>query len=640
MGKINDEEMRKYLCLLSLIVSSQLFAQTGIGTTTPNASAKLDVYATNKGFLPPRVTLTNATDASTIASPAEGLLVYNLGSVGLQAGYYYWNGASWATIATASSAGNGVTSSDMVKLYGEVYSNALGKIAHANGYSFTVPVSGRYLFDFSSSGYLNQASMTLTFKVRQGTTDLASEFFTNANNNVHVVFDGKVEVNLQAGVTYNVQVTTTGLRDGGDYDRVYYKLIAGNLPVTGQSVDYVSVMLTTDQSNSTAGQNVKFQTIQSGNIPYDASTGNFSLTAGKTYRLTALASLNGTSPAASALDIIWRTADGVNIGPIGSLINASNNINFSGQGVVDIIYTPTRNITVSLYITFVGNSTTVLRAYATNATITQIGSSAIVNPWILSGTNTYNTTGNVGIGTNAPTVPLDVNGTVNATALSLSNVTTAPSVNLKNGDAAATYSDNAQIKMGWAGSPAGTSQYAQYVHTRHNAGPTGNAIDFYLSNGTANNTINSGSTKAMSITSPGNIEIPGKITFGDASGNVTLKVAGWIDAGAYLTLDNIKVTVPTSGSRGLSVATVSGTLNMFYEGSYMNGVTYNYGSRTSTTGTFTTTDSGSLFGWNFTVSGDRVTYHLTDAENGRVYRITLIIQPSYIKNFISIERLI
>jgi hypothetical protein len=41
-----------------------------------------------------------------------------------------------------------------------------------------------------------------------------------------------------------------------------------------------------------------------------------------------------------------------------------------------------------------------------------------------------------------------------------------------------------------------------------------------------------------------------------------------------------------------------------------------------------------------TVSGDRVTYHLTDAENGRVYRITLIIQPSYIKNFISIERLI
>jgi hypothetical protein len=108
--------MKKYLFILSVIVSSQLFGQTGIGTTTPNASAKLDVYATNKGFLPPRVTLTSATDATTIPSPAEGLLVYNLGSVGLQAGYYYWNGSNWATIATASSAGNGVMASDMVKL--------------------------------------------------------------------------------------------------------------------------------------------------------------------------------------------------------------------------------------------------------------------------------------------------------------------------------------------------------------------------------------------------------------------------------------------------------------------------------------------------------------------------------------------
>lgn len=76
-------------------------AQTGIGTTTPNASAKLEVYATNKGFLPPRVTLASASDATTIVSPAEGLLVYHLGSSALQAGYYYWNGSSWTTISVA-----------------------------------------------------------------------------------------------------------------------------------------------------------------------------------------------------------------------------------------------------------------------------------------------------------------------------------------------------------------------------------------------------------------------------------------------------------------------------------------------------------------------------------------------------------
>jgi hypothetical protein len=86
------------LCLVSLLGK----AQTGIGTTTPDASAKLDVSATNKGLLPPRVTLTSGSDTTTISSPATGLLVYNTGNnVALQAGYYYWNGTSWATIATA-----------------------------------------------------------------------------------------------------------------------------------------------------------------------------------------------------------------------------------------------------------------------------------------------------------------------------------------------------------------------------------------------------------------------------------------------------------------------------------------------------------------------------------------------------------
>jgi hypothetical protein len=52
------------IVLLSSLFGLMSFAQTGIGTTTPNASAKLDVYATNKGFLPPRVTLTSATAVS------------------------------------------------------------------------------------------------------------------------------------------------------------------------------------------------------------------------------------------------------------------------------------------------------------------------------------------------------------------------------------------------------------------------------------------------------------------------------------------------------------------------------------------------------------------------------------------------
>jgi len=405
--------MKKYFLIVVLLLSSHMFAQTGIGTTTPNASAKLDVYSINKGFLPPRVTLTSATDATTIASPAEGLLVYNLGSVGLQAGYYYWNGANWATIATATSAGNGVTATNMVNLYGEAYSTATGKIANTNGYSFTVPVSGRYQFDFTSTGYANSADFTMSFKVRNCTTspacDIGTDAQTSASNTVHVEYNGKIEVNLQAGITYNVIVTSTGLRNSSDYDRVYMKLVAGNLPVTGQSVDYVNVQNTASQTVVT-GNNIKFNSVTAGNIPYDASTGNFTLTANKTYRLSGYITLDAGSTAGSELTTIWKNAAGTNLGAAALLFGANINTGAGGQGVADVIYTPTTNTTVALNALWVSSGTVITRAGYTSATIEQIGSSAFVNPWILSGTNTYNTTGNVGIGNNAPAQALDVTG--------------------------------------------------------------------------------------------------------------------------------------------------------------------------------------------------------------------------------------
>jgi len=53
----------------------------GIGTTTPNVSAKLDLTSTTKGFLPPRMT-TGQRDA--IVSPAFGLIIYNITEEKLQ----------------------------------------------------------------------------------------------------------------------------------------------------------------------------------------------------------------------------------------------------------------------------------------------------------------------------------------------------------------------------------------------------------------------------------------------------------------------------------------------------------------------------------------------------------------------------
>ena len=106
------------ICIAFIICNINLIAQTGIGTTTPHASAKLDVSATNKGFLPPRIALSSTTDVATITSPATGLLVYNTATTGtapnnVAPGYYYWNGSAWVAIlgniTTSSISGNGTT---------------------------------------------------------------------------------------------------------------------------------------------------------------------------------------------------------------------------------------------------------------------------------------------------------------------------------------------------------------------------------------------------------------------------------------------------------------------------------------------------------------------------------------------------
>ena len=413
--------MKKIIFIINLVlIASFAEAQTGIGTTTPNASAKLDVYATDKGFLPPRVSIDSTRDVTSILSPAEGLLVYNTGTPGLQAGYYYWNGSNWATIATATSAGNGVTASNMVNLYAKQYSAAAGDIADANGYSFTVPVSGRYLFDFSSTLYAGSTYFTMNFYVRQGATTLGSDTHTSYNGGTHSEYNGKVEVNLQAGVTYNVYVSSNGYRNIYDYDHVYMKMVAGNLPVTGQTVEY-GIARYTGADGSAIADNaiVPFDATASGNLNWSGN--KFTLKANKTYELeSSLAIYISGSTVAGRFQIYDYTNS---VALANGLFMSQNGAGSNGQSAnspMKGIITPTSDIQVGIRLldhygpngpSIVGNAVATGVQSAANASyflVKQIGSSAIVNPWVISGSNVYNTTGNVGIGTTAPASALTV----------------------------------------------------------------------------------------------------------------------------------------------------------------------------------------------------------------------------------------
>jgi hypothetical protein len=91
----------------------------GVGTNAPDASSALEIRSANKGFLPPKLTLTSDTDAVTISNPATGLTVYHFGITGLEAGLYTNTGTPTAPKWTKGS--QSVTNIEGSKVYKSVY---------------------------------------------------------------------------------------------------------------------------------------------------------------------------------------------------------------------------------------------------------------------------------------------------------------------------------------------------------------------------------------------------------------------------------------------------------------------------------------------------------------------------------------
>src|ERR1700675_3624362 len=94
--------MKKYFTLVTLVLSIYAQAQVKIGDNpgTINANSLLELESTNKGFLPPRLSLNSISSVSPLTgSVPAGMLVYSTGGT-LSDGYYYWNGTEWKKVGT------------------------------------------------------------------------------------------------------------------------------------------------------------------------------------------------------------------------------------------------------------------------------------------------------------------------------------------------------------------------------------------------------------------------------------------------------------------------------------------------------------------------------------------------------------
>jgi hypothetical protein len=163
------------------------------------------------------------------------------------------------------------------------------------------------------------------------------------------------------------------------------------------------------------------------------NNGGFDLKANRTYKLEA--AVGGSSTGYAYYAWVDNANNLLAGGSVGVVMKAGNAYSDAPQDKAIVYYTPIANTTVFLR---VYNLSGTLTAFApslsinyssTWASIQQIGSSAIINPWVLSGNDVYNITGKVGIGTNTPSYNLDINGT--AKLSTTPNITTATNVLVK-----------------------------------------------------------------------------------------------------------------------------------------------------------------------------------------------------------------
>jgi len=98
MKQIHLKKTTQKLALtLFLVLSTGAYAQVGIGTSSPEASAALEVQSTTKGFLLPR--MSNA-QMNEINSPVAGLMLYCTDCS--TAGIYAYNGSGFVSLSEGS----------------------------------------------------------------------------------------------------------------------------------------------------------------------------------------------------------------------------------------------------------------------------------------------------------------------------------------------------------------------------------------------------------------------------------------------------------------------------------------------------------------------------------------------------------
>lgn len=223
--------MNKLFTILCLLVMFNLpaFAQVGIGTTSPDGSAILDVMSSTKGLLAPRMTTAERTG---IASPADGLLVYDTDTHS----FWYYKSSAWSEFLGNTSgwslAGNSLTGTEFLGSANsqpvKFYSNNTERMRVSSegnvGISTTNPQNPLHVYATSNplrleglqTGTSTDVLVTDANGVVQKRSDLSGMKFGDATNNATFEPDGTLVFNGNSTVFNDFVVPLSAAKAGGN----------------------------------------------------------------------------------------------------------------------------------------------------------------------------------------------------------------------------------------------------------------------------------------------------------------------------------------------------------------------------------------------------------------------------------------
>ena len=254
-----------YIVLTFIVFNVVGYAQVGIGTNSPDASASLQIFSTNRGFLPPVMT---QVQRDAIVNPAEGLMLYC--SDCFLEGYFVFKNGNWHSFSIGDDLGNHKATQDIdLGNYHLTGGGADGLTINQNG---EVRLStGMGIKEFSDDPLLADNSNTAV------PTEAAVKLYVDSrpdNDNQNISRSG-LTVTLQNGGSFQDSVLTEAAVDamvanngyltsftevdGSITNEIQDLSLSGNtLSLTGDAttVDLSTFLNADNLGNHTATQNI------------------------------------------------------------------------------------------------------------------------------------------------------------------------------------------------------------------------------------------------------------------------------------------------------------------------------------------------------------------------------------------------